>query len=138
MQGLAVSDLGRMIASPLGNIDRPRVENDASFAAMTTELSRIAVDRGVVGLVVGLPLLDGRPCASSQMVEGFVLRLCRASTAVGGRLAEAPLLLQDESFSTSEARARIRLASTKRSVLLRRKDAVAACVILQSVLEPDE
>lgn len=127
-----------MIASPLGNIDRPRDESDASYAAMATQLSRIAVDRGVVGLVVGLPLLDGRPSESSRMVEGFVLRLSRAFTAQGGRLAAAPLLLQDESFSTSEARARIRLASTRRSVLLRRKDAVAACVILQSVLEPDD
>ena len=127
-----------MIASPLGSLDRPRDESDASYAGFAKELSRIAVDRGVVGMVVGLPLLDGRPSASSVMVEHFVLRLSQAAAAQGGRLADAPLLLQDESFSTSEARAHIRLASTKRSVLLRRKDAVAACVILQSVLEPEE
>lgn len=104
-----------------------------------TELSRIATAHSVVGLVAGLPLLDGRPCVSSQRVEEFVRRLSRATAALPqSRLTTAPLLLCDESFSTSEARTRIRLASTKRSVLLKRKDSVAACVILQSVLEPSD
>jgi RNase H-fold protein (predicted Holliday junction resolvase) len=103
----------------------------------------------VVGLVFGLPLMDGRETPFSRQVLYFIEALSAAalqrpqlsessSSSLSYKLiplATLPCTFEDESFSSSEARALSGLTSQRRGVLLKRKDSLAACLILQRFLE---
>lgn len=88
--GLAVSDEGRMVARPLGTMER--VNRRADLA----RLKKVAREQAVTQLVVGLPLrLDG--------TEGEIAAEARA---FGERIAKAlrlPLAMVDERLTSWEA-----------------------------------
>jgi putative Holliday junction resolvase len=120
--GLAVSDVERRIASPLGTYHRQSPAQDGQhFRAV------VAAER-VVGLVVGLPVhMSGEEGAKAKEAREFGAWLAR--------LTGLPVLYWDERLTTAEARqflAGSGLSARKRK---ERLDRVAAQILLQSYLD---
>src|SRR3546814_17511188 len=85
--GLAVSDSGLTSASPIGTIRRTKFQADA------TELLRIVDDRGVGGLVVGLPInMDGSEGPRAASTRQFAYNLLDRR--------DLPIAFWDERLST--------------------------------------
>ena len=121
--GLAIADPGRTIASPLNTIARTRLDRD-----LDQLLSR-AVDLGVSGFVVGLPIgMNGREGARCQAVRQFGRDLLKRM--------DAPLAFWDERLSTVAVE-RVLVGEADLSRRRRRQvvDKVAACFILQGALD---
>ena len=122
--GLAVSDPGGVIASPLGTIERSGDAQKDRIAIVDA-----ATDAGAVVVVVGLPKeMSGRmgPAAKAARAEVEALRTL------------APALrfeLVDERMTTVIAQRSLIGAGVKRRDRKQKVDKVAAAVILQSYLE---
>jgi putative Holliday junction resolvase len=120
--GLAISDPGRSIASPLAQLNRDDPAREAGrYAALARE-------HGVDRIVVGLPMHgDGR--------EGH---LADAARAFGARLGQAtglPVVYQDERYTTVLAEEILRdhrVTFKKRREL---RDRLAAQILLQAYLD---
>jgi putative Holliday junction resolvase len=120
--GLALSDVGRMIASPLETIKRTKFTADAARL-----LSHVA-EHGVVGLVLGLPRnLDG--------LEGPRAQATRALARNLNKLSPLPILLWDERLTTAEAERMLIGADQSRKRRGEVIDKLAATIILQSALD---
>jgi putative Holliday junction resolvase len=120
--GLALSDVGRLIASALETIRRTKFKADAA------RLLALAETHDVGGFVVGLPLnLDGSEGPRAQSLRAFARNLAA--------LTPAPILLWDERLSTAEAE---RLLISNDMTRRRRAeviDKLAATIILQGALD---
>ncbi len=120
--GIALSDPLGMFAQPVHTLGRQGVKKDVRA------LVRLAAEREVTGLVVGLPL----------ELDGSEERSARLARQVGDALAEAtglPLHYVDERYSSVEAERALIAAEVSRK---RRKaviDQAAAVLILQSFLD---
>ena len=120
--GVAVSDGLRQVASPLTVIRRQKFTLDAA------ELLRIAADRGLVGLVLGLPLnMDGSEGPRVQSTRAFARNL--------ERLTPLPLGFWDERLSTVAAERALLEADASRRKRAEVIDQVAAGYILQGALD---
>ncbi|MFC0341485.1 Holliday junction resolvase RuvX [Paracoccus niistensis] len=120
--GIAVSDGLRQVASPLTVIRRQKFTLDAA------ELLRIASDRGLVGLVLGLPLnMDGSEGPRVQSTRAFARNL--------ERLTPLPLAFWDERLSTVAAERALLEADASRRKRAEVIDQVAAGYILQGALD---
>ncbi|MFO1057588.1 MAG: Holliday junction resolvase RuvX [Dongiaceae bacterium] len=120
--GLALSDPGLMVASPLSTLRR------AKFTADATALERLAAERRVGGLVLGLPVnMDGSEGPRCQSVRQFAANLL----ARGDRL----ITLWDERLSTvavTRAMLEADLTRRRRGEIV---DQLAAAYILQGLLD---
>jgi putative Holliday junction resolvase len=120
--GLAVSDPGRTIASPLATHVRRDAEQDARFFRQLVEEEEIG------GIVLGLPVhLDGREGVKAAEARAF-----------GKWLAEAtglPVLFFDERFTTVEAESALWAAGLTHKQRKQRRDQVAATILLQTYLD---
>jgi putative Holliday junction resolvase len=120
--GLALSDPALSVASPVTTIKRSK------FTADATALLKLAADRGVGGLVIGLPLnMDGTEGPRCQSVRQFASNLLK--------LKDLPILFWDERLSTMAVeRAMIAhdLTRAKRDKVV---DQAAAAFILQGALD---
>jgi len=120
--GMALSDSGLMVGTPLATIRRTRFRDDA--ARLLAEIDR----HDVGAVVVGLPLaLDGRDSPRTQSVRQFARNL------LGVR--DLPLAFWDERLSTAAVeRGMIEadLSRKRRSELI---DRAAAAYILQGLLD---
>lgn len=123
--GVAVSDPGRVLASP-----HSVVENGSPASAPPDELVRTIEEIGPARIVVGVPLeMDGSPGEMAREVREF-----------GGRLAARtglPVEEWDERLSSAQA-SRILLEAEPRRSRRRRKgrlDRTAAAVILRAWLD---
>jgi len=120
--GLALSDVTRMIASPLETIRRGK------FAADSARLLALADTHGAGGLVVGLPIsLDGTEGPRAQSARAYARNLNRASPL--------PILLWDERLSTVAAERILIEADVSRRKRALAIDKLAATVILQNALD---
>ncbi len=120
--GLALSDLTRMIASPLEVIRRTKFKADA------TRLLELTTEHEIAGLVVGLPAnLDGTEGPRAQSVRAFVKNLAA--------LTPLPILFWDERLSTVSAERALLAADASRKRRAEVIDKVAATVILQGALD---
>jgi putative holliday junction resolvase len=122
--GVAVSDAGGILASPLVTLDR-----DAGHGADLGELAGLVRERGAVEVVVGLPrLLSGRRGTAARLAEDYALQLA-------DRIAPVPVRLFDERLTTVAATRGLRSAGVRgrkgRSVV----DQAAAVLILQGWLD---
>ncbi len=85
--GVAVCDPARMVATPVETIRRKKFTPDAE------QLARLAKERNVVGLIVGLPLnMDGTEGPRAQSTRSFARNL--------GRILPLPVAFWDERMST--------------------------------------
>lgn len=123
--GLALSDPDQIVASPLGTL--PVVDEDDA-AVIARDVTEVATEHDVVGIVVGLP----------RRLDGGEGDAARRSRRVASALREAtglPVRVWDERFSTTEAERVMLAQDASRKERRRSIDRVAASVILQGVLE---
>lgn len=119
--GLAVSDPGGLIATPLGFIERRGLERDI------TDVLERAREWQAEGMVVGLPMsLNGKVGPQARKVRTF-LKALRGKTDLAVDTA-------DERFSTAEAERVLRQAGRQPSRHRGEVDAAAAAIILQEYL----
>ena len=121
--GVAVSDIGLMIASPLSLIRRTK------FTADAEALLKLMESRGAGGLVIGLPVnMDGTEGPRCQSVRAFGRHLLR--------LREMPIAFWDERLSSAAVnRMLISEADTTRARRAEVVDKAAAAWILQGALD---
>ena len=120
--GVAISDPGQMIASPLENYTRQSTVADAEF------FKRLVEQEQVVGFVIGLPVhLSGEDSQKSVEAKAFGQWL--------GEVTGIPVDWIDERFSTAMAEqilAQGNLTSKRRKARL---DKLAAQILLTAYLE---
>lgn len=120
--GLALSDPGLSVASPIITIRRTK------FTADAKELLRIVAERQVGGLVIGLPLnMDGSEGPRCQSVRQFAVNL--------SKLQDLPVLFWDERLSTVAVERNMIDADMSRAKRAKVVDQAAAAFILQGVLD---
>lgn len=120
--GVAVSDGLRQVATPLTVIRRQKFTLDAA------ELLRIVDERGLVGIVLGLPRnMDGSEGPRAQSTRAFTRNL--------ERLTPLPLGFWDERLSTVAAERALLEADASRRKRAEVIDQVAAGYILQGALD---
>ena len=121
--GVAVSDIGLMIATPLALIRR------AKFTADAEQLLKLMESRGAGGLVIGLPInMDGTEGPRCQSVRAFGRNLLR--------LRALPIAFWDERLSSAAVnRMLISEADTTRARRAEVVDKAAAAWILQGALD---
>jgi putative Holliday junction resolvase len=120
--GVAVSDAWRSVASPLETIRR------AKFTADAIALETVLQARGIVGLVLGLPLnMDG--------TEGPRVQATRAFARNMARRIDTPIAYWDERLSTVAAERALLEADASRRRRGEVIDHVAAGYILQGALD---
>jgi putative Holliday junction resolvase len=125
--GLALSDPGLTVASPIGTIRRTK------FNADVQELARIAAEREVGALVLGLPLsLDGSAGPAVQRVRQFATLLLQRGDLFGG---EPEIAYWDERLSTSAVTRMMIEADMTRQRRAQVVDKAAAAYILQGILD---
>jgi len=122
--GLALSDPAFMVASPIDTIRRTKFDKDAA------ELDRLIADRGVGGLVLGLPInMDGSEGPRCQSTRQFATNLIQ-------RGMEQPIVFWDERLSTAAVeRVLIDEADMSRRKRADVVDKMAAAYILQGALD---
>ncbi|HEX8232689.1 MAG TPA: Holliday junction resolvase RuvX [Caulobacteraceae bacterium] len=121
--GVAVSDPTRTIASPLELIRKTK------FTAEAERLFRLVDERGVGGLVIGLPVnMDGSEGPRAQSARAFARNLLR--------LREIAIAFWDERLSTAAVQRMMvseqDLTRARRAELV---DKTAAAWILQGALD---
>lgn len=120
--GLAVSDAGGLVASPLRTIARQGGDHDIAAVRQARE------ETGAQALVLGLPLaLDGSEGVSARRAR----RLGRALHAA----LDCAVHYQDERFSTVAAERVLKASKLSRQKRKAVVDRVAAVVILQNWLD---
>jgi putative Holliday junction resolvase len=121
--GLALSDVGLMLASPYPSVPRGKL------AATAQAIQAIAAREGVGGLVVGLPLsMDGTRGPAAQAATDWTLALAEA--------AGLPCAMWDERLSSAAVnRAMIQEADLTRKKRAAAVDSAAAAYMLQGALD---
>jgi putative Holliday junction resolvase len=121
--GVALSDVGLMIASPYGALKRAKLKANAA------EIAAIAAKEGAGGVVVGLPLsMDGTAGPAAQAARDWAMAL---AAALGLKVA-----LWDERLSSAAVnRMLIGEADLTRARRAAVVDKAAAAYMLQAALD---
>ena len=120
--GIAVSDPGQTIATPVETIKRTKFSRDAA------RLLELADGREIGGLVIGLPVnMDGSEGAKCQSVRQFAANL--------GELTALPIAFWDERLSTVAVTRTLLEADASRAKRSQVVDKLAATFILQGALD---
>ncbi|WP_068315563.1 Holliday junction resolvase RuvX [Polycladidibacter hongkongensis] len=120
--GLALSDIGRQIATPLETIKRKK------FTLDTDRLLELCAQHDVGGLVMGLPLnMDGSEGPRVQSTRAFVRNLSQRT--------DLPITYWDERLSTAAVTRTLIDADRSRARRAELVDKMAASYILQGLLD---
>jgi len=120
--GLALSDPALSVASPVATIRRTK------FTADANALLKLAAERGVGGLVIGLPLnMDGSEGPRCQSTRQFAANFLK--------LKDLPILFWDERLSTMAVEREMIAHDVTRAKRDKVVDQAAAAFILQGVLD---
>lgn len=120
--GTAFCDAGWRFASPGKTLKRGK------FGADKLALGALVAERGIKGLVIGLPLnMDSSEGPRSQSSRAYARN---AAEALG-----LPVLLWDERWSTVSATSALIAQDMSRAKRADRIDAAAAAVILQAAID---
>lgn len=120
--GLAVSDIGRFLASGIGYISPGGIEKTADAVAT------IAKEQGASGIVVGLPKnMDG--------TEGFRAQRCREFASLLEARLTVPVVMTDERLTTMCASRYLNETNTRGSRRKQVIDTLSAQIILQNALD---
>lgn len=120
--GLALSDVGRMIATPYKTIERSKFSKDAEA------LLAVIQEHKIGGLVIGYPLnMDGTEGPRCQSIRQFVRNLEAKVTL--------PMLFADERMSTMNVTTAMLEADLSRKRRAELVDKMAASYLLQGVLD---
>lgn len=119
--GTAFCDSGWHFASPGKTLPRGK------FSQNKTELESLIAERGVTGIVIGLPLnMDGSEGPRAQAARAFARNLS---------ILGLPILLWDERWSTASAERSLIEQDMSRAKRAERIDSAAAAVILQGAID---
>ena len=119
--GIAFCDAGWRFASPGKTLKRGK------FGADRAALAQLILQRGVLGIVIGLPLnMDSSEGPRSQSSRAYARNL----SVLG-----LPILLWDERWSTASAEGALIAQDISRAKRVDRIDAAAAAVILQAAID---
>ncbi len=120
--GLALSDPGRAIATPMKTLKRGK------FTADARTLQALCGEHGVAGIVLGLPInMNGTEGPRAQSTRAFAGNLA-------GQIP-LPILLWDERMSTSAVTRTLLEADVSRKRRAEVVDKLAAGYILQGALD---
>ncbi|MSP41760.1 MAG: Holliday junction resolvase RuvX [Alphaproteobacteria bacterium] len=120
--GLALSDVGLMIATPMQTLRRGK------FTADLQKLAAIIAEQNVGGLVIGLPMnMDGSEGPRAQSVRQFVRNILKQ--------LDLPIVLWDERLSTMAVTRILIDADASRARRAELVDKMAAAYILQGALD---
>ena len=126
--GLAISDTGKRIASPLETIQRTKFGKDAE------RLVEVCTQQEIGGFVLGLPLnMDGSEGPRAQATRDFYLSLREFWRE--RELAVIPVTFWDERLSTVAVTRTLLDADTSRARRGEVVDKMAASFILQGALD---
>ncbi|MEI8138260.1 MAG: Holliday junction resolvase RuvX [bacterium] len=120
--GIAISDPMAMLATPLS------VETVQSVEEAITAVCRIARDRGVVKIVVGIPINMNGSSGPMALEAGKFVELLRTASGL-------PVDITDERLSTSLVERMLLEADVSRERRKEVRDKLAAQVILQGYLD---
>jgi putative Holliday junction resolvase len=120
--GVAISDGLRMAATPVLTVARTK------FTADADALVRLVADRGVTGIVLGLPRnMDGSEGPRAQSTRAFARNL--------SALVSVPITFWDERLSTAAVERTLIAADSSRKRRAEVIDKLAAAYILQGALD---
>ena len=120
--GVALSDVGLMLASPYGPLTRGKL------AANAARVAAIARKEGAAGLVVGWPLsMDGTMGPAAQAARDWARALTEATGLPGA--------LWDERLSSAAANRALIAADLSRAKRAAAVDSLAAAYMLQAALD---
>jgi putative Holliday junction resolvase len=120
--GTAFCDAGWRFSSPGKTLKRGK------FGADRQELAALVKERGVAGVVIGLPLnMDGSEGPRSQSSRAYARNVAEALSL--------PVLLWDERWSTASAESALIAQDMSRAKRATRIDSAAAAVILQAAID---
>jgi len=120
--GLALSDAGRMIASPLLTIERKKFRTDVE------QLRKAIVEHKVTGMVIGYPVnMDGSEGPRTQSIRTFSSLLKKHFVL--------PQLMWDERMTTMAVERMMVEADMSRQRRSELVDKLAASYILQGALD---
>lgn len=120
--GTALCDAGWRFATAAKTLPRGK------FGADKAVIGALAQERGVRGIVIGLPInMDGSEGPRSQSSRAYARNLWEALAL--------PVLLQDERWSTASATAALIEQDFSRAKRAVRIDSAAAAVILQAAID---
>lgn len=120
--GLALSDVGRMIATPFKTIMRGKFSKDAD------KMLAIIKEYNVAALVIGYPVnMDGSEGPRCQSIRQFARNLAEKTPV--------PMLLSDERMSTMAVTRTMLDADLSRARRAELVDKMAASYILQGTLD---
>jgi putative Holliday junction resolvase len=120
------------VSDPTGTIATPIEAIKAAGSEDAVNISRVAIDREAIGIVVGLPLsLDGSQGPAARKVNAFCARLRKVS--------DLPVFTWDERMTTVEAHSLLREAgkspSKARGKDRGKIDSASAAIILDSYMQ---
>jgi putative Holliday junction resolvase len=119
--GTAFCDAGWRFASPGKTLPR------AKFTADKAQIAALIAERGIRGIVIGLPRnMDGSEGPRAQSSRAYARNLADLGL---------PILLWDERLSTASAEAALIAQDFSRAKRAERIDAAAAAVILQAAID---
>lgn len=119
--GTAFCDAGWRFASPGKTLKRGK------FSADKAVLAALVAERGVAGIVIGLPLnMDGSEGPRAQSSRAYARNLAELGL---------PILLWDERWSTADAERGLIGQDMSRAKRAERIDSAAAAVILQGAID---
>ncbi|EWY41884.1 Holliday junction resolvase [Skermanella stibiiresistens SB22] len=125
--GMAISDPGFSVASPIGTIKRTK------FTADARELARYIKDREVGAVVIGLPVnMDGSEGPAAERARQFAASMIEHKDLLGGEL---DIAFWDERLSTSAVQRMMIDADMTRKRRAEVVDKMAAAYILQGALD---
>ena len=120
--GTAFCDAGWRFASPGKTLKRGK------FGADREALAVLVRERGIKGVVIGLPLnMDGSEGPRSQSSRAYARNVAAA--------LRLPVLLWDERWSTASAESALIAQDMSRAKRAERIDSHAAAVILQAAID---
>ena len=120
--GLAVSDIGEVLASPLCVLEEKNAE------ILAEKINQICNDERIAKIVLGLPRnMDGSEGESAQNAKAFGKMLEEKT--------QLPVILLDERGTTITAHNYLNETNTRGKRRKKVVDSVAATVILQSYLD---
>jgi putative holliday junction resolvase len=122
--GIAISDPGRSIASPMENYNRRNLQLDAQ------RFKKLVLDEDITLFVVGLPVhLDGRESPKSIEAREFGKWLSEITCI--------PVVFYDERFTSTEAENFLLSAELTKKRRKKRLDMLAAQIMLSAFLESE-
>lgn len=120
--GLALSDAGRIVASPLFTIERKKLSADIE------SLQKTIAEHNIAGLIIGDPInMDGSSGPRTQSTRTFVSNISKQ--------IKLPMLLWDERMSTMAVERMMVEADLTRQRRAQLVDKLAASYILQGALD---